>query len=65
MPGFSPFGEQLILDQPITELYGNLIIEAYAAPDVKKHNVRTVVFFFISVPARVDSGERALWPVAK
>ena len=55
----------LFLPEFDLKLYGNLIIEAYAAPDVTKHNVRTVVFFLFLSPRASVSGERALWPVAK
>jgi len=62
---WSGFREQLPLDRIITRFYSPGIIEAYAAPDVKEHNVCTrCVFFFISVP-RVSIQERAIMASGK
>ena len=47
---FLASSEQLILDRVIMRIYGAKIIEAYAAPDVKEHNVCTRCVFFISAP---------------
>jgi CspA family cold shock protein len=58
--------EQLLLDRLINCFYSRKIIEAYAAPDVKEHNVCTrCVFFFTLASARFNFRREAFMASGK